>query len=157
MHPKSKTTTHKSRFGCRKAYLVELFKSGLERRIARQIEDAGIAVEYETLCLPFLQPAAHRSYRPDFWLPNGIVIEAKGHFVLDDRKKHVLIHDQYPFLDIRLVFSNANNRISKRSKTTYADWCRNLEIPYSTGSIPTIWFDELVNSKSLSIIHDLCF
>jgi len=78
-------------------------------------------------------------YTPDFVLPNGIIIETKGRFVTEDRKKHKLIREQYPNLDIRIVFSNPNSKIGKKSTTTYAMWCDRLGIPYAKRMIPLEW------------------
>jgi hypothetical protein len=75
-------------------------------------------------------------------LSNGIIIEAKGLFEIDDRKKHLLIKKQYPQLDIRFVFQNPSNKIYQGSKTTYADWCKKNEFKYATKLIPSSWFKE---------------
>jgi hypothetical protein len=75
-------------------------------------------------------------------LPNGIIIESKGRFISQDRKKHKLIREQHPDLDIRFVFSNPNTTIGKKSKTTYGLWCQRLGILYATASIPEAWLNE---------------
>ena len=118
------------------------FKSGLEETISNQINDKGIKVEYESEKLPYTIPASQHTYHPDFKLPNGIYIETKGRFVLADRKKHILIKEQYPALDIRFVFTNSKNKINKKSKTTYADWCVKNGFKYADKFIPDEWFGE---------------
>lgn len=87
-------------------------------------------------------PESVHKYTPDFILPNGIIIEAKGLFETADRQKHLLIKKQYPHLDIRFVFQNPNNRLYKGSKTTYADWCKKHGYQYATKLIPSAWFKE---------------
>lgn len=87
-------------------------------------------------------PASDHQYTPDFQLANGILIEAKGLFDVDDRRKHLLIKKQYPHLDIRFVFQNPKNKIYKGSKTTYADWCDKYGFKYATKLIPASWFKE---------------
>ena len=104
------------------------FKSGLEDTVSQQIESKGIKVEYETEKVNYIIPASSHTYNPDFKLPNGIRVETKGRFVLADRKKHLLVKEQNPTLDIRFVFTNSKNKINKKSKTTYADWCDKHEI-----------------------------
>lgn len=118
------------------------FKSGLEENISQQIESKGIKVEYETEQVSYTIPASEHTYHPDFKLPNGIFIETKGRFVLADRKKHLLIKEQHPELDIRFVFTNSKNKINKKSKTTYADWCEKNGFKYSDKVIPDDWFNE---------------
>lgn len=118
------------------------FKSGLEENISQQIEGKGIKVEYETEQVSYIIPASEHNYHPDFKLPNGIRVETKGRFVLADRKKHLLVKEQNPELDIRFVFSNSKNKINKKSKTTYADWCEKNGFKYADKQIPDSWFEE---------------
>ena len=118
------------------------FKSGLEETISQQIESQGIKVEYETEKVPYIIPASNHTYSPDFKLPNGIRVETKGRFVAADRKKHLLVKEHNPHLDIRFVFSNSKNKISKKSKTTYGDWCEKNGYKYADKIIPNEWFLE---------------
>ena len=118
------------------------FKSGLEENISVQIESKGIKVEYESEKVAYTIPASQHTYNPDFKLPNGIFVETKGRFVAADRKKHLLVKAQNPTLDIRFVFSNSKNKISKASKTTYGDWCDKNGIVYADKVIPDSWFEE---------------
>ena len=118
------------------------FKSGLEQNISQQIESKGIKVEYETEKVPYIIPASNHTYSPDFKLPNGIRVETKGRFVAADRKKHLLVKEQNPNMDIRFVFSNSKNKITKKSKTTYGDWCEKNGYKYADKIIPNEWFLE---------------
>jgi hypothetical protein len=75
----------------------------------------------------------------DFELPNGIIIEVKGWFKPADRTKHLSIKKQHPDLDIRFLFDNANKRLSKTSRTTYAQWCQKHGFKYAEKTIPKEW------------------
>ena len=118
------------------------FRSGLEERIAEQLDKAGIEYTYEKLKLDYVKPASKHVYTPDFVLSNGIIIETKGRFLLADRQKHILVKRHNPTLDIRFVFSNSNARISKASTTTYAQWCIKNGFKYADKTIPEEWFSE---------------
>jgi hypothetical protein len=118
------------------------YKSGLEENISTQIESKGIVVQYESEKIPYIIPATQHTYNPDFRLPNGIIVETKGRFVAADRKKHQLVKEQHPELDIRFVFSNSKNKISKNSKTTYGIWCEKNGYKYADKEIPEEWFLE---------------
>jgi hypothetical protein len=120
------------------------FRSGLEETIANQLTEKEIPYEYEEKknTIKYIVPVSNHTYLPDFKLPNGIIVETKGRFVLADRKKHILIKEQHPELDIRFVFSNSNAKLSKGSKTTYAMWCDKLGIKYADKSIPESWLSE---------------
>jgi len=116
------------------------FRSGLEYKVACQLDDLGVAYEYENLRVKYQRRES--TYTPDFELPNGIIIEAKGRFTSSDRSKHLRIKEQHPELDIRFVFSNSNNKLNKNSNTTYAGWCERYGFRYSDKTIPKEWIDE---------------
>ena len=114
------------------------YRSGLEVAIARQLERLNVPFEYEKTKIVY-QVNETRLYRPDYVLPNGIIIESKGRFVVADRKKHLLIKKQHPDLDIRFVFSNSRAKINKGSKTTYGMWCDKHGFLYADKLIPEEW------------------
>lgn len=118
------------------------FRSGLEERIAEYLTSKGVRFSFETLKVPYVKPETKHTYTPDFILDNGIIIETKGRWLLDDRKKHLLIREQHPHLDIRILFQNAHSKISKGSKTSYADFCDKHGIPYAHRTIPEGWLKE---------------
>lgn len=114
------------------------YRSGLEEAIAKDLKEAGVSFLYEDKKITY-QVNQVRTYTPDFILPNGIIIETKGRFVVDDRMKHLMIREQYPHLDLRFVFSNSRNKIRKGSKTTYGDWCDKHGFQYADKRIPDEW------------------
>lgn len=118
------------------------FRSGLELTVAQQIKAAVGSVRFEEMRIEYEVPTRTARYTPDFELPNGIIVETKGRFVTADRQKHLLIKAQHPGLDIRFVFSNPRTRISKTSKTTYADWCEKHGFQYAAKLVPPSWFKE---------------
>lgn len=118
------------------------FRSGLEERVAEQLDQLGVEYTYEKLKLKYTKPASSHVYTPDFVLSNGIIVETKGRFLAPDRQKHILVKRHNPDLDIRFVFSNSNARISKSSKTTYAMWCRKYGYKYADKTIPEEWLNE---------------
>lgn len=114
-------------------------RSGLEDKIAAQLDAAGITYEYEHTKLPYSIP---HSYTPDFWLHNGIIIEGKGLFTSEDRTKHLAVQKQHPHLDIRFVFSRSASPLYKGSKSTYASWCDKHGFKYADKLIPIDWLSE---------------
>ena len=115
------------------------YRSGFEAKLAHQLQRGGVSFQYETLKLEYTKTA---TYTPDFILPNGIIIEAKGVWTVEDRTKHLLVREQHPHLDIRLVFMNASNKIRKGSDTTYAKWCEKKNIKYANKQIPKSWLSQ---------------
>jgi hypothetical protein len=118
------------------------FRSGLEERIAEQLDKLGVEYTYEKVKLKYIKPASSHVYTPDFVLANGIIVETKGRFLAPDRQKHLLVKKHNPELDIRFVFSNSNARISKTSRTTYAMWCRKNGYQFADKTIPEEWINE---------------
>jgi len=114
------------------------YRSGLEDRISKQLKALSVPVKYEEMKIKYAINEV-RTYTPDFELPNGIIIESKGRFVVADRKKHLLIKKQHPDLDIRFVFSNSRAKINKGSKTTYGMWCDKHGFLYADKLIPEEW------------------
>ena len=127
------------------------FRSGLEDRFIQELEDYGLEPNYEAKKFEYIIPESKHNYTPDFPLSPHIVIETKGRWVVEDRQKMLLIKEQYPEIDFRIVFYNANQKIKKGSKTTYAMWCDKHGIKWANKTIPPEWveeiFDDLAKSK----------
>jgi len=114
------------------------------------MEEAGVKYQYEPTRLSFVVPETDRVYVPDFQLPNGIYVEAKGLFDRDSRKKMLLVTQQHPNLDIRMLFMR-DNTISKKSKTKYTTWCEENGIICAVskdGHIPAEWINNKKKEKS---------
>lgn len=130
------TTSERRRHAIKNGY-----RSGLEDDIAKDLKDRGVEFEYEKLKVQW-QLIENKTYTPDFKLPNGIIIESKGRFVAADRKKHIIIKRQHPFLDIRFVFSNSRAKLYKGAKSTYGDWCSKYGFLYADKRIPDEWLKQ---------------
>ena len=139
----------------RQRALKKGYKSGFEEAIQKHLRSQGCKAKYEPFKIPYIIPISQHTYTPDFVLPNGIIIETKGRWDLESRKKHELILKQHPHLDLRFVFSNSNNRIRKGSKTRYADICNRLGILYADKFVPEAWIKEKPNKKSLNEIKKI--
>ena len=114
------------------------YRSGLEERVSKELDEAGVKYEYETQKIKYCVEE-DRTYTPDFILPNGIIVETKGRFTTADRKKHLLIQKQHPDLDIRFVFQTSRAKLYKGAKTTYGQWCDKHGFMYADKSIPEEW------------------
>lgn len=130
------------KYAARGVRKVGAFRSGLEDKVSKQLESKGIKADYELWKIPYVVPESTHSYCPDFILPNGIIIETKGLFEAADRKKHLLIREQYPELDIRIVFSSSRSKIYKGSPTSYGEWAEKNGIMFADKLIPVEWLKE---------------
>lgn len=118
------------------------FRSGLEDKIAQQLASLREPCVFEQYFIQYTKPETSHKYTPDFILKNGIIIESKGLFDVEDRKKHLLIQAQHPELDIRFVFSRSASKLYKGAKTTYADWCTKYNFKFADKLIPEEWINE---------------
>ena len=132
----------RSKSKVRKNAIKHGYRSGFEHKVADQLLENKIKFEYETTVIDYIKPQTNHTYTIDFTLPNGILVETKGRWVAEDRKKHLLIKKQHPELDIRIVFMSGRTKIRKGSKTTYVDWCDKHGIQWAEKQIPESWFSE---------------
>jgi hypothetical protein len=127
--------------------LANGWRSGLEEKIAASLEARGADFSYESLKITWVPSAKPRTYTPDFVIKTKtgkvIIVESKGRWVTQDRMKMKAVIEQHPDLDIRFVFQNPNQRISKGSKTTYAVWCQEkLGSRWAKQDVPSEWLNE---------------
>ena len=114
-----------------------MFRSRLEEQVSDLLCELGIDYEYEPTKVSY---QIQHFYTPDFLLPNHVYLETKGYWDAADRRKMKAVKEQNPDLDIRMVFQNPYNKISKKSKTTYAQWCERHGIPWTSWvDIPMEW------------------
>jgi Phage endonuclease I len=126
------------RYVSKKSKQKSQYRSMFEQLIANTLGDQ---VEYEPDKLVFIQPAKKRTYNPDFKVRDKVYIECKGLFTADDRKKMVLVKEQYPDYTFYLLFQNGYQRLSKKSKTTYLDWAEKhgFVAAHAPSGIPKEW------------------
>ena len=112
------------------------YRSGLEQRFGQYLDKHAVPYLYEVERFSYVTES---KYTPDFFLPNGVIIECKGFFKPSDRRKMLAVKKQHPELDIRFVFQR-NNTLSKNSKTSYGDWCDKHEFLWCIyPDIPPDW------------------
>ena len=112
-------------------------RSNLEKNIADLLTGLGVSYEYESEKLGY---TIEHHYTPDFVLANYTYLEAKGYWSPEDRRKILNVKKSNPEIDLRMVFQSPYNTISKKSKTTYAQWCERHDIPWrSYQEIPIEW------------------
>ena len=129
----------------------KLYRSGLEQEAAAFLKTRQKTVEYEKIKIEW-EDLRYRAYTPDFELDNGIIIETKGIFDTEDRRKHLAIREQHPELDIRFVFSNSKAKLYKGAKSRYCEWCDKHEFKWEHRIIPEAWLKEKGKLTKLKLI-----
>lgn len=112
------------------------FRSKFEVSVAKDLESRGISFEFESLIVPY---TLHCTYKPDFLLPNGIIVETKGVLDADVKRKMLAAKLQNKELDIRFLFMSST---SKKNKVKWERWCRNNNYEYAYDVVPESWLEE---------------
>ena len=112
------------------------YRSKFEENFAKSLD---VPFRYEALSIPY---TVEKTYTPDFDF-GLFIVETKGRFLGSDRTKHLRVREQNPDYDIRFVFMNPKVRLSKSSKTTYADWCDKHNFLWADRKMPREWLREL--------------
>lgn len=130
------------------ASIEAAYRSKLEKKVAAQLEDAGVSFGYETLRVPFIVPERKARYTPDFEC-GPVILEAKGYFrKTTDRQRLIQVKASNPDMDLRLVFQDANKPIYKGSKTTYGQWATDHGFLWADkGVVPEDWIKEIKKAK----------
>ena len=97
------------------------YRSGLESRFQAACKEKGWKFPYEQDKIKYVIPASNHTYTPDFTVTSNVYIETKGLWTGADRKKAVFIKEQHPDITILYVLQR-NQKLSKKSTTTYLDW-----------------------------------
>lgn len=102
---------------------LPVFKSKLEEKVWARLKPSFPRVKYESDKFKYSQPQVERTYTPDFKTGESeVYLEAKGKLDLDTRKKMLWFKESNPDIRIIFLFQNADNKLTKRSKTTYGQW-----------------------------------
>lgn len=147
---------HSSGNSKRAAALKYGYKSGLEHTVAEAIKSTPYDLNYETETINYIVPERKAKYTPDFVFTkrNGqfMFVETKGRWTTADRTKMKYVLASNPGVDIRMVFQNPNQRLSKTSKTTYAEYALKLGIRHvAKNDIPSEWLEECVKSGEVPV------
>ena len=129
------------------------FRSKFEFNVAKDLQSNSVKFEYEKYTFNYRKDVYHgecidcgctnvvsnRTYTPDFKLPSGIFVEAKGKFTPTNRTLMLDVIKSNPDLDVRMLFMRDNWLTSKKKKR-YSDWCIKKGIKYAIGRIPSEWY-----------------
>lgn len=138
-------------------------RSKFERKIAKELTDAGVNFDYEKWSYQYEEPLRKNMascgdcgsrnlvrsgwYTPDFFIPKDsalheykCIIEAKGRFTAADRRKHLAVREAHPDLNIVFLFMR-DNKIAKNSKTHYSDWCMENGFDFAIGHPKKEWLE----------------
>ena len=110
-------------------------RNKFEKRTFDHLDREGIEFDYEIENLSYTLKGFYKS---DFtvFCKNGkkIIIETKGYFRPEDKRKMVAVKKQHPDLDIRLLFYAPNK--------SYQRWAIKYGFPFAVREIPPEWLEE---------------
>lgn len=128
------------------------YRSNFERSIAANLRKRGVKFKFEPHKICYWKKKfggvcrdcksknvmTKHKYLPDFLLPNGVYIEAKGKFTAPNRTKMLAIKASNPNLDIRMLFMK-DNWLTSKHKHRYSDWCEKNKFKYAFLKVPQGW------------------
>lgn len=118
-------------------------RNSFERKIDSQLEKSGATYSYETVKLPYI---IYGTYLPDFAVRtvcgNQFILECKGHFRPEDKRKLAAVKAQHPEIDLRLLFYSF--------KLKDIRWAIKNRIPYAIGNLPQEWIGDASNRESFN-------
>ena len=120
------------------------FRSKFEGTVWEAAKRSRKAIRYEPHFIPYVIKG---SYLPDFILPNGIIIEAKGYLDAAACRKMKAVKASNPNLDIRFVFQNPNGKRNSRAKLKNWEWAERHGFQWASGTIPLSWWKEKKNGN----------
>lgn len=122
--------------------LIGSYRNKSEERVAGHLNELGVAFEYEPQDqkVPY-KVERNAYYLPDFVLPGGTILEVKGWLTSADRAKYIRIKKSNPDIDLRFVFDRSSAKLSKTSKTTYAQWAEQHGFLWCEKIIPPNWIE----------------
>lgn len=115
--------------------MKKTYKNLFEATVAKQIKRSKVPFKYEPEKIPYVI-ASH--YKPDFILftPLGkILIECKGYFRPEDKRKLAAVKRQHPGLDIRILFY--------AHRPAYIKWAEKNGFKWAVEKIPREWLSGL--------------
>ena len=129
------------------------FRSGLEERIADLFSNLGVIYEYEPIRIAYTLQC---QYCPDFVLPNGVHIEAKGLWESADRRKILQVKKDNPDLDLRMVFQSPLQQNLQRIQDHLCSVLREARHPVGCISLyPYRMADLTTQEQFKSLFRDL--
>lgn len=128
------------------------YRSGAEEKVAAFLEASGIGFEYETLTLSYEKPVRRglcktcagkkvvkiATYKPDFILENGEILEYKGRLTSADRTKLIAVVRSNPDIKIRLLFGS-DNKLAKNNNKRYSEWATEHGFDFAIKLPPKRW------------------
>ena len=131
----------------RRTHSKAAYKSGFEERFQEETKkEFGWELPYEAAHLKYTIPAKNHRYTPDFKINDKCFIETKGLWTTADRKKALLIKEQFPDVKILYVLYR-NNKIFRTSSTTYIDWAESKGLKACLFSETGTWKKFIIDNR----------
>lgn len=119
------------------------YRSKLEEQVGAALDNRGLAYQYESEKFRYV---LHKKYTPDFRVGN-VFIEVKGWWPPAERTKFLAVMLSNPGLPIFVALQRPFATLSKKSNTTYAEWCQKHGIAWSPIPIPNDFLDQWLDGR----------
>ncbi|HET8688062.1 MAG TPA: hypothetical protein VFM18_15615 [Methanosarcina sp.] len=110
---------------------VPKYRSKFEEKFAVTLANLALKAIYEKDNIKYTVPETIKTYHPDWYIGPRKYIETKGRFTAYDRSKTLWVRKSNPEITVYLLFQDSRKTLSKKSRTTYGDWCDKHDIPWA--------------------------
>lgn len=137
----------------------QVYASGLEEKVIKDLEERGIRYEYEPEEIEY-EKSIHRAhckrcgrgdgcvqfrrYVPDLRINvegQSFLVEIKGKFTAENRGRMEAVRKTHPDLDLRFLFQR-DNWLTRKQKTRYSDWATAHGFQWAVGEkVPQEWLE----------------
>lgn len=134
------------------------FRSFFEKKVSEYLFDKYKQINYELIKIPYTIPESNHIYLTDFYIDyKGVrfYLEVKGNFTNEDRKKMLNIIRSNPNINLIMVFQRPENKINKKSNTTYSKWCEKNKIDWCSINDIDIKIKEIYQRIMNKIINNI--
>lgn len=129
-----------------KAERTGRYRSRIEGLVAVELSNMGLEFEYETDKFPYMIP---KKYTPDFKV-GELYIEVKGFWAPDERTKLKYVLLQNPDIKLVVALQTPHRKITKKSPTSYAQWCEKHSIPWCPCPPPKEFIESWLTGNRLT-------
>lgn len=121
-------------------------RSQLETDVENSLVAHGFTPEYEVERFSYV---LHRKYAPDFRV-GGVYVEVKGWWPSNERSKFLAVILNNPTIPIFVALQKPHQKISRTSKTSYAQWCDKHGIAWCPIPIPPDFVERWIKGERLT-------
>lgn len=130
-----------------------IMNSSWESNMARIFNFKSIPFEYEKQSFILKDNDSKRSYKPDFFLANNLIVEVKGFWDIDSLKKVSLFKEQYPEYDLKIIDQDMFSHLAQLYENKISQW-EACETKIKSEKVYVVGVQRLERKKAVSEVKE---